>query len=158
MCTHCRCIINGLFFFIMSWVLNGSALTIFYLSPLCHGYTLVMSWQLSICLHYDIRTYWGVLTIVYLSPSCHGYSFWMSCQSSICLHYVMCTHCGCLDNCLIVSIMSCVLIAGVLTIVYLSPSCHGYSFWMSCQSSICLNYVIVTHLDCLHNCRFVCIM
>ena len=76
-------------------------------------------------------THWGVLTMVYLSPLCHGYSLGVSSQLSFCLHYVMGTHMECLDNGLFVSNMSWVLIASVLTIVYMSPFCHGYSLGVS---------------------------
>ena len=64
----------------------------------------------------------------------------------------------CLDNCLLVFIMSKVLIWGILTIVVLSPSCHGYSFGVSCQSSICLHYVTCIHKGCLDKCLFVSII
>ena len=69
----------------------------------------------------------SVLTIVYLSPLCHGYSLGVSGLLSNCLHYVMGTHLECLDHCLFVSIMSWLLIGGVLSMVYLSQLCHGYS-------------------------------
>ena len=89
-------------------------------------------------------THWSVLSILYLSPLCHGYSLGVSCQSSICLQYVMGTHWECPDNRQFVSSMSwvligvscqssiclqyvIVLIGSVLTIVNLSPVCHGYS-------------------------------
>ena len=122
---------------------HWGVLSIIYLSPLCHGYSL------------------GVLSIVYLSPLCHGYSLGclvnhllvsimsrvligVSCQSSTCLHYVTGTHWR------------------VLAIIYLSPLCHGYSLgclvnhllvsimsrvliWVYCQSSTCLHYVTGTH-------------
>ena len=121
---HLECIDNCLFVSIMSWVLIRTVLSLLYLSPLCHGYSLggcfddclfvsIMSWVL-------IES---VLTLVYVSPICHGYSWW------------------CLDNCHFVSIMSWVLVwrvltivfclnyvmgthCGVLTIVYLSQLCH----------------------------------
>ena len=137
-----------------------------------------MSCQSSTCLHYVTGTHWGVLSIIYLSPLCHGYSLGclvnhllvsimslvligVSCQSSTCLHYVTGTHWG------------------VLSIIYLSPLCHGYSLGclvnhllvsimsqvligclvnrllvsimsrvligVSCQSSTCLHYVTGTH-------------
>ena len=41
--SHRGCLFNGLFVSIMSWVLIWSALTIFVLSPLCHGYSFGMS-------------------------------------------------------------------------------------------------------------------
>ena len=122
---------------------------------------------LYICLHYVTGTHWecldnclfvsimslvligSVSTIVFLSLLCHGYSLGVSCQGYICHQYVMGTHLKCLDNCLFVSIMSWVLIGSDLTIVYLSPLCHGYSFWGSCQSSICLQYVMCTHWSVL---------
>ena len=111
-------------------------------------------------------THWSVTSILYLSPLCHGYSLecpdnplfvsivsWVligvSCQSSICLQYVMGTHWECPDNRQFVSSMSWVLIGSVLTIVNLSPVCHGYSLGVSCQSSICLQYVMGTHWSVL---------
>ena len=128
---------------------------------------------LYICLHYVTGTHWecldnclfvsimslvligSVSAIVFLSLLCHGYSLGVSCQGYICHQYVMGTHLKCLDNCLFVSIMSWVLIGSDLTIVYLSPLCHGYSFWGSCQSSICLQYVMGTHWECPDNRQFV---
>ena len=47
------------------------------------------------------------------------------------------SHCECLDNGLFVSFMSWILIAGVLTIVYLS------------------HYVMSTYWDCLDNCLLI---
>ena len=124
--THWECPDNRQFVSSMSWVLIG------------------VSCQSSICLQYVMGTHWecpdnrqfvsimswvlsvDVLSIVYLSPLCHGtyreghdnrqfFSIvsWVltgvSWQSSICLHCVMGTHWS------------------VLSILYLSPVCHGYS-------------------------------
>ena len=179
---------------IVSWVLIGGVVTIVFLSPLRHGYSLRVSWQLFNYLHYVMGTHWGyivsrllvsimswvligsvltivflltmrswvliggLLTIVYLFPWCHGYSFEVSWQSSTCFH-VMGTHLGCLDICLFVPIMSCVLIGvsfqwsfclyydigtlvggGVFPIVYLSSICMG------------------SHYECLMNGLFVFII
>ena len=194
-----ECPDNPLFVSIVSWVLIGvscqfsiclqyvmcthwSVLSILYLSPVCHVYSLEclvnplfvssmsrvligVSCQSSICLHCVMGTHWSVLSILYLSPLCHGYSL------------------ECLVNPLFVSSMSWVLIGSVLTIVNLSPVCHGYSLeclvnplfvsivswvligvpdnplfvsivsWVligvSCQSSICLQYVMGTHWSVL---------
>ena len=52
----------------------------------------------------------------------------------------MSTHWGCLENCLFVSIMSLVLIVGVLSIVN------------------CFHYAMDTNKGCLDNCLFVSIM
>ena len=57
-----------------------------------------------------------------------------------------------------VSIMSWVLIESALTIVFLSPLCHWYSFGVSCQLSMCLHYVMGTHWGCLVNSLFVSVM
>ena len=101
---------------------------------------LEVSFQSSICLHCVMGTHWGVLSIVYLSQLCHGYSL------------------GCLVNGLFVSVMSWVLIGCALTTLYLSPLCHGYTLEVSCQSSICIHYVMGTHWECLVNRLFVSIM
>ena len=100
--THWECLDYCLFVSIMSWVLIG------------------VSCQLSICLHFVMGTHWGVLTTVYLSPLCHENSLGVSCQSSICLHDVKDTHWGCIVNRLFVSMLSRILIGGVLSIVHLS--------------------------------------
>ena len=161
-----ECPDNRQFVSSMSWVLIGSVLSILYLSPVCHGYSLeclVNPLFVSSMLWVLIGS---VLTIVNLSPVCHGYSLGVSCQSSICLQYVMGTHWECPDNPLFVSSMLWVLSGSVLTIVNLSPLCHGYSLeclvnplfvssmpWVligvSCQSSICLQYVMGTHWSVL---------
>ena len=119
--THWECLVNCLFVSIMPWVLIG------------------VSCQLSICLHYVMDTHWeclvnclfvsimqwvligSVLTTVYLSPLCHENSLGVSFQSSICLHDVKDTHWGCIVNRIFVSMMSRILIGGVLSIVNLSP-------------------------------------
>ena len=83
---------------------------------------------------------------------------WRSFRLSICIHGVKGTHCKCLVNRLFVSIVSRVLIGGVssiylhgridkpivsvLSIVYLSPWCQGYSLEEYYQLSICLNGLI----------------
>ena len=54
--THFECLDTCLIVFILSWVPIGSVLTIFYVSLLCHGYSL------------------GCLDGCLFSPSCHGYS------------------------------------------------------------------------------------
>ena len=174
--AHWECLKNCLFVSIMSWVLIGSVLTIVFFSPLCHGYSLGVSCKWSICLHYVISTHWAcldyclflsimsyvligsVFRIVYLSPLCHGYSLVESCRWYNSLHYVMGAHWECLKNCLFVSIMSWVLIGSVLTIVYFSPLCHGYSLGVSCKWSICLHYVMGTHWACLDYCLFLSIL
>ena len=135
----------------------GDVLTIVYLSPLCHGYSLKVSWHLYMCLQYVMGTHGGVLTIVILSPLCHGYSygvFWqlsfvsimswvlivVSWQLSICLNYVIGNDWACLVNPLFVSNMSWVLIR------------------VSWQLSICLHYVIGTLWGCLVKCLYVSVM
>ena len=50
---------------IMSWVLIGSVLTFVFLSPVRQGYSLGVSLQLVMCLHYVMVTHW----------ECHEYSF-----------------------------------------------------------------------------------
>ena len=67
----------------------------------------------------------------------------------------MSTHWECLDNCLFVPIMSWVLTGGVLSLVFLSQLCRGYSLGVSCQWSICLHSVRGISLECLDNCLFV---
>ena len=170
---------------------HWGVLSIAYFSSLCHGYSLGclvnrllvsimsllligVSFQSPNCLHNVMGTHWGVLSIIFLSPLCHGYSLGclvncllvsimsrvligVSCQSSTCLHYVTCT------------------LWGVLSIVYLSPLCHGYSFGclvnhllvsimssvligVSCQSSTCLHYVMGTYYECPVTGLFVFIM
>ena len=143
--SHCWCIVDRLFVSMMSLVLIGSVI-ILLLITLYQGYSMKVCCKSSICLHVSMvligdilssvllspRVLIGsVLLIVCLSPLCHGYSLWMYCQSSICLHYAMGSHWECLDNCLFVSIMSWVLIGSVLTTVYLSPLCHGFSLGVS---------------------------
>ena len=103
-------------------------------------------------------THWEWLKIVNLSPFSHRYSLVESCRGYNSLPYVMGAHWECLKNCLFVSIMSWVLIGSVLTIVFFSPLCHGYSLGVSCKWSICLHYVISTHWACLDYCLFLSIM
>ena len=118
--THWEFLDNCIFVSIMSWVLNGSVLTIIYSSPFCHGYSLKVSCQLSFCLHYVMGTDWSVLSILYLSPLCHG-THWGCLDDPLFVAITSSYSWSCLDNCLFVSIMSCVLIGGVLTMVYFSP-------------------------------------
>ena len=147
--TFKGCLDKCLFVSIMSLGTHWEILTIVYLSPLCHGYSLGVSCPLSYFLHYVMGTHWeyldnflfvsimswvlirSVLTIVKFSPLCHRYSLGVSLQLSNCLHYAIGTHLECLDNCLYVSIMSWVLIGSVLTIVDVSPLCHWYSLGVS---------------------------
>ena len=154
-------------------VLIGSVLTIFYLSLWCQWYSLGVSCQSSIYLYGVNGTHWeclvnrlfismvsmvpigSVLSIVYFSPWCQWYLLGMSFQSSIYLHGVMATHRECLVNPLLVSMVSMVLIGSVLSIIYLSPWCHGYSLGVSCQSSISLHGVNGTHWKCLVNHLFI---
>ena len=68
------------------------------------------------------------------------------------------THRECLDNCLFVSIMSWLLIAGVLTIVYLFPLTSKVLIGGVLTFSICLHYVMGTHWRCLGTCLYVSIM
>ena len=143
MCTHWECHVIGIFLSIMSCVLFGSVLTIVYFSPLYHGYSLGVSWPLSISLHYIMGTHWKCLD--HFTPLCHGYSLGVSWPLSISLHYIIGTHWECLYHCLFVSIISWVLIRSVFTIVYLSPLYHGYSLGVSLPLSICLHYVMGTH-------------
>ena len=153
---------------------HWSVLSILYLSPVCHVYSLEclvnplfvssMSWvlirvscQSSICLQYVMGTHWECPDNRQFVSSMPWVLIGVSCQSSICLHCVMGTHWS------------------VLTILYLSPLCHGYSLeclvnplfvsivsWVligvSCQSSICLQYVMGTHWECPDNRQFVSIM
>ena len=60
-----------------------------------------------------------------------------------------------LVNRLLVSMMSWVLIGGVLSTVSLSPYCQGYSLGVSCQPSLCLHDIKSTHWGCLVNRLFV---
>ena len=113
------CLVNRLFISMVSMVLIGSVLSIAYLSPWCHGYSLGGI----------------VLSIAYLSPWCLWYSLGVSCQSSIYLHGVSGTHWECLVNRLSISMVSVVLIGSVLSIIYLSPLCQCYKFRVYCQSS-----------------------
>ena len=114
--THCECLVNRLFVSMMSQLLIVSVLSIVYLCPWCHSYSLWVSCQSSICVHDVTATHCeclvnrlfvsmmsqllivSVLSIVYLCPWCHSYSLWVSCQSSICVHDVTATHCECLVN------------------------------------------------------------
>ena len=112
--THWECLDNCLFVSIMSWVLIGSVLTTVYLSPLCHGYSLGVSCQSSICLHDVKGTHYGCIV---------NYLF-VSMMSRVLPR-------SALDNCLFASILPWVFIEGVLLILYLSPLCHGYSFGVS---------------------------
>ena len=61
------------------------------------------------------------------------------------------SHCECLDNGLFVSIMSWILIAGVLTIVYLAP----FLSWVLIAGILTIvylsHYVMSTYWDCLDN-------
>ena len=113
----------------MSWVLTGVSCQLSFFLHYAKGnhlecldhclFVSIMSWLLIRC----------VLTIVFLFPLFHGYLF--HCQWSICIHYVMGTHSECLDNCPLVAIMSWILIGGVLTIVFSSPLCYGFSLGVS---------------------------
>ena len=87
---------------------------------------------------------------VLLSP-CHGYSLGVFYYSSVYFHYVKGTHCERLVNRLFVSMVSWVLIGGVLSNIYLSPLCQGYSLGVYCQSSICLHDVSGTDYGCIVN-------
>ena len=53
--------------FMMRWFLIGSLLSIVYLSSICHGYSLGVPYQLSICFHDAKGTHWGVMSIGLLS-------------------------------------------------------------------------------------------
>ena len=171
MSTYWDCLDNRLLISSMSLVLIGGVLTIVHLSPLCHGYTFGVFWQLSFCLHYGKSTYWvclvyclfvsimswvfigGVLIIGRLSPFCHGYSLGVPWQLSFCLHYVTVTHWGCIAKLLIVYLSPlCQLYSlQVLCIVYMSPVCQGYSLAVSFPLPICLHDVTGTHLKCFVN-------
>ena len=108
--THLECLVNRLFVSIMSRVLIVSVLSIVYLSPYCHGYSLGLYCQSFICLHGVMGTHWSLLSIVYLSPWCQDYKFRVYCQSSRCLHSVKFTHWQCLVNRLYTAMMSRLLI------------------------------------------------
>ena len=71
--THCGCIVNRLFLTMMSWLLIKSVLSIVYLSPWCHEYSLGVSWKLSFCLHYVLGINCGCTVNRQLFPLCHGY-------------------------------------------------------------------------------------
>ena len=71
--THCECLVNGLCVSIMSCVLIVDVLSIIYLSPLCHGYSLCLVNGLCVSIMSCVLIV-DVLSIVYLSPLCHRYS------------------------------------------------------------------------------------
>ena len=67
------------------WVI----LSVFYLSPLCHGHSLGVSFKLSFCLHHVTITKWECLdNCLFVSII----SLRVACQSSICLHDGMGAH------------------------------------------------------------------
>ena len=117
--THLECLVNGLFVSMKSHV-------------------FIVSCQSSIYLHEVTDILWECL-VNRLFVSMKSHALIMGALSIVYfLHEVTGTHYQCIVNHLFVSMMSRVLIGGVLSIVYLSPWSHGYSLWVSCQSSICL--------------------
>ena len=103
--THWRSIVNCLFVSMVSRVLIGGVLSIVYLSPWCQGYSLE-----------DYCLFVSMVSLIYPLE--------VSSQLSICLHGVKGTPWRSIVNCLFVSMVSRVLIGGVLSIVYLPLWSH----------------------------------
>ena len=128
---------------------HWSVFSVVLLSKLCHGYSfwclvnclfvsrktwetmgVGMAWvligvssQSFFCLNYVMGTHFGVLSIVYLFPTVIGTHLECLVNRLFCLYEVAGTYLECLFNRLLVSMVSKVLIVGVLSIVYLSPWC-----------------------------------
>ena len=165
--THWECLVNRPSISMVSMVPIGSVLSIVYLSPWWQWDSLRVPCHRLFISMVSLLLNGSILSIVLLSPWCPCYSLRVSCQSSNYLHGVTATHWECLVNrlfflhcvngthweclvnCLFISMVSRFLIESVLSIVYLSPLCHGYSLGVPSQSSVCLHYVTGTHrLDC----------
>ena len=66
----------------MSLLFIRSVLTVVYLSPLYHGYSLGCPNNCLFVSFMSLAFIWGVLIFVYLSQLCHGYSLGVSSQWS----------------------------------------------------------------------------
>ena len=145
--THCECLVNRLFVSMMSQLLIVSVLSIVFFCPWCNGYSLWVSCQSSIYLHYVNDTHSICLAIRLLVSIVlwvlFGIFFFNHLFTSL------------MAWLLIVSVLSIVflslLFVSVLSIVCFSPWCHWYSLWVSCQSSNCPLDVTGTHLEYLIN-------
>ena len=154
--THWECLVNRLVISMVSVVLIGSVLSIIYLSPWCHGYSLGVYRQSSIISMVSMVLPGSVLSNVYLLRWCQCWCQWcpfrvfvnrlfLSMVSMVLNGIVLSiiylspwchgTHWECIGNSLIISMVSVVLIGSVLSIIYLSPWCHGYSLGVYRRSS-----------------------
>ena len=142
----------------VSGLLIGSALSIVYYLNVANGTHWECTVNLLLISMLSMVLIESIFSIVYLSPLCQWFSSGVSCQSSIYLHGVTATHMECLVNRLIISMLSMVFNGSVLSIVYLSSWCHGFSLGVSCQSSNYIDGVIGTHWECFVNRLFISMM
>ena len=152
-CTNWGCLVNRLFISIVSRLLIGSALSIDYFSPWCHG----THWEclvnrLFICM-VSVVLIWSALSIVHISPwsvlsiilsPCVTATRWRAFVNRPLISIVSMVLIGSVNR-LFISIVSMVLFGYILSIVYSSQWFHGYLLGVSCQSSIYLHGVNGTY-------------
>ena len=146
--TYWECLVICLFVSMVSLLLIWSVLSILYLSPWCHSYSLGMPYQSSNHLHSVNVTIWEFID----NRLFNSMVLWLLiCQSFNYLHDVNGTQWECLVNRLFISVVLRLPIGSALSIVYLSTWCQWFLLGVSCQSSIYFHGVNGTHWECLVN-------